>query len=690
MIRLSHLSHGVLCGSLLLGITTFLAVTTPSQAEHAQPKLGEMLAPTIEQHRGDVAVAIKNLRTGESFVHNGDQAMPTASLIKLPVMIAAYEAIAEGKLSLDDEIELKSADLVAGSGLLSTHFSPGTKLSLRDAIRLMIAVSDNAATNLVIDKIGLPATNQSMAALGCPETQLNSKVFRRDTSISPERSQLYGLGSTTANEMIQLVEKLYRGELVSREASQAMLEHLFACADSIKTPKFLPAGTRVAHKTGSVSAARTDAGFIDSPAGPIAFCILTNNNQDRRWTDDNEGDAFCATIGSIAYQYFNGMSGQSMGTIARTLRIGADGELVEALQRTLDARIKPRPGIGVDGDFGPETEAAVKTFQSQSGLMPNGIVDTATWKALGPLVMSAEPAPEPAVVNTATTKKEPPDALDGPPFVSCKAWAIADGESGNVLAGFNEHEPRDPASTTKIMTAYLVTSLAEKEPDVLAEVLTFSEKADGTSGSTSDLKAGEKVPVGELLYGLLLPSGNDASVAFAEYFGKQLNEGAGDAYESFIAAMNNKAVEIGMKSTAFKNPHGLTAEGHKTTAADLAKLASLAFKQPVFRQIVGTLQHGTTVDSESGYQRNVVWKATNQLLKTEGYDGIKTGTTGAAGSCLVSTGTRDGKRLIIVVLGAPSTESRYADTRNLYRWAWNNLVSASDRANELQPQAKAD
>jgi D-alanyl-D-alanine carboxypeptidase (penicillin-binding protein 5/6) len=552
----------------------------------------------------------------------------------------------------------------------------------------MIATSDNAATNLVIDKIGLAATNQCMESLGCRETQLNSKVFRRDTSIAPERSRLYGLGSTTANEMIRLVERLHRRELVSARASEQMLEHLFACEDKIKTPRLLPSGTRVAHKTGSVSATRCDAGFIESPAGPIAFCILTNNNQDRRWTDDNEGDALCAEMGSAAYQYFNAYNGLSAAPIARTLRVGADGDLVEALQRTLNVRIKPAPGIGVDGDFGPETETAVKKFQTENGLAATGVVDSQTWRALGPLVMTEEPAPEPAIINAEITEKLPVDALAGPPFVTCKAWAIADAESGDVLAGFHADEPRDPASTTKVMTAFLITSLAESEPGVLNEIVTFSEKADGTSGSTSDVRAGERLPVGELLYGLLLPSGNDASVALAEHFGKRLSPDSDDPYTGFIAAMNRKAAEIGMKSTHFENPHGLTAAGHQTTASGLARLASLALKQLEFSRRVATAQHGATVDSVSGYRRNVVWRTTNQLLRTEGYDGIKTGTTGAAGSCLVSTSERNGRRLVVVVLGATSTESRYADTRNLYRWAWNDLVKITGDTSESQKQAK--
>ena len=271
-----------------------------------------------------------------------------------------------------------------------------------------------------------------MEALGCPETRSIRRCFARDTSIAPERSKKYGLGSTTARDMVKLCELLYDKKLVSEKASKQMLEHMFACEDKLKVPRLLPPGTRVAHKTGSVNLSRTDAGIMETPSGPIAFCILTNNNKDQRWTDDNEGDLFCAEIGSAIYQFFNAKGEAAVAPVARTLQMGADGELVVALQRTLNARIKPSPGIGTDGDFGPETEGAVKKFQTQEGLKPTGIVDAETWKALGPLVMEEEPAPEPAVVNAEPSKKEPADALDGPPFVTCKAWAIVDGNIGRV------------------------------------------------------------------------------------------------------------------------------------------------------------------------------------------------------------------------------------------------------------------
>jgi D-alanyl-D-alanine carboxypeptidase (penicillin-binding protein 5/6) len=671
--------------------TSALGATEKGESDKT---LQQVLLPAIEQHRGDVAVAVKHLKTGESYEYQADRTMPTASLIKFPVMAAAYDAVEKGRLSLEERIELKAEDKVQGSGILTAHFSPGTTISLRDAIGLMIVFSDNTATNLVIDKLGLPATNEYTASLGCPETRIHAKVFRADTSIAPDRSKEFGLGSTTAREMVKLCELLHGRKLVSNDASEKMLEHLFACADKQKVPRSLPEGTRVAHKTGSVSQTRTDAGIMETPSGPIAFCILTTNNKDQRWTDDNEGDSLCAELGSAIYQYFNSKSEAPVATVARTLQSGASGDLVEALQRTLNARIKDSPGIGVDGDFGPETEGAVKKFQTQEGLEATGVVSADTWRALGPLLTEEEPTPEPAVVNSETLAKEPADKLDGTPFVTAKAWAIIDGHSGKFLAGEHDEEKRDPASTTKMMTAFIVTRLGEKDPKVLEEIVTFTSRADNTPGSTSGVREGEKLTVGELLYGLMLPSGNDGSVALAEHFGARYGAVHGgpdheqiDSYDHFIHQMNDVADELGLHSTHFDNPHGLPSDDHKTTARDLAALANAALRVPLFRKIVSTPQHGTTVDSVSGYQRNVVWRNTNQLLKIEGYDGIKTGTTGSAGNCLVSTAERDGRRLIVVVLGSTSTDSRYTDTRNLFRWGWNDLTTEGDDQKSKSEQA---
>lgn len=191
------------------------------------------IKPLINDHQGKVAVVIRHLDTGEQFAFRADEVQPTASLIKLPVMVAAYRMADAGTLDLAKSITLAESDKVPGSGILTDQFSAGLSLSLRDAIRLMIRYSDNTATNLVVDQIGLPTTTTTMESLGFPQTGLNSKVYRGDTTISPERSRLYGLGSTTAAEIVNLLEKLHAGTIASKESCEAMIEHLLACDDKV-------------------------------------------------------------------------------------------------------------------------------------------------------------------------------------------------------------------------------------------------------------------------------------------------------------------------------------------------------------------------------------------------------------------------------------------------------------------------
>jgi serine-type D-Ala-D-Ala carboxypeptidase (penicillin-binding protein 5/6) len=281
----------------------------------------------------------------------------------------------------------------------------------------------------------------------------------------------------------------------------------------------------------------------------------------------------------------------------------------------------------------------------------------------------------PEVVNAEVPKKRPADPLVGPPFVTAKTWAIADGRTGAVLWGHDEAKPVDIASTTKIMTAFVILRLAARDPAVLDEPVIFSRRADATAGSTSGVEEGEQLSVRELLYGLLLPSGNDASVAFAEHFGARMKAAADtsagtDPLPRFIAEMNRTASELGLRETHFANPNGLPAPGHQSSARDLAKLTHHALALPSFARYVSTVKHGATLQGPSGRKRNVVWTNTNRLLDTEGYDGVKTGTTRAAGECLVASGRRGGDHVIVVVLGASSTEARYADARNLFRYAW--------------------
>ena len=289
---------------LALAIALAFAVSPASATAEEPPSLESRLMPLIKAHKGKVAVAVKNLKTGETFGYNEKVPMPTASLIKFPVMIETYRQSAENMVSLEKTLTLKKGDKVPGSGILTNHFSNGATFPLVDAVHLMIVFSDNTATNLVLDEIGLKSTAEAMEKMGYPNTKIHAKVFRRDTSVFPDRSKEFGLGSTTAEEMVRLCEALDKKELVSPAACEAMFKHMAACDDKDKFTRFLPAGTKVAFKTGSLDEAKTSAGLIECGQGTVALCVLTNENEDRRWVTDNAGTRLCAEVARAAFEHF--------------------------------------------------------------------------------------------------------------------------------------------------------------------------------------------------------------------------------------------------------------------------------------------------------------------------------------------------------------------------------------------------
>jgi beta-lactamase class A len=271
----------------------------------AAADLEARIAPLVQKHKGVVAVAVKHLKTGEEFYLNADQVMPTASLIKLPVMVETYWQAAEGKVKLDTTLTLKKDDKVTGSGILTQHFSDGATFPLRDAVRLMIAISDNTATNMVLDQIGIPSTNTRMESLGLKNTRINAKVFKASTtSIDPAWTKMYGLGSTTAREMVQLLGRIEAGTVVSPDACKEMIAHLKACDDKEMFPRYLPAGVVMAHKLGRVTNARTEAGIMYLKSGPVALCVLTNENDDKRWVIDNAAQLLLANIAKAVHDHF--------------------------------------------------------------------------------------------------------------------------------------------------------------------------------------------------------------------------------------------------------------------------------------------------------------------------------------------------------------------------------------------------
>lgn len=245
--------------------------------------------------------------------------------------------------------------------------------------------------------------------------------------------------------------------------------------------------------------------------------------------------------------------------------------------------------------------------------------------------------------------------VDKKPEIQSKIAVAYDRASGRVIWGKDENKRSAMASTTKIMTAIVTLENAN-----LDDVVTVSSKAAWTGGSSLNLKAGDKVKLNDLLYGLMLRSGNDAAVAIAEY--------VGGSVEDFANLMNQKAEQMGLIDTHFVTPHGLDDPNHYTTAKELAIMADYAMGNEKFAEIVGTK---TTTIIVNGYGREI--SNTNELLGVlNGVTGVKTGFTNNAGRCLVTSVNRNGWEIIVVVLRADTKKIRTKDSIEIIEYIYNN------------------
>lgn len=257
--------------------------------------------------------------------------------------------------------------------------------------------------------------------------------------------------------------------------------------------------------------------------------------------------------------------------------------------------------------------------------------------------------------------------ISGEPTINSRKAIVYDRKSKRILYGKNEKVKCAMASTTKIMTATVVLENAN-----LSDEVTISAKAGGTGGSRLGLKKGDKITLNDLLYGLMLRSGNDAAVAIAEHVGGSVQE--------FADMMNKKAQELGLTDTNFVTPHGLDNSKHYTTALELAKLTDYALQNEKFAQIVGTKQTSITIN---GVPRTIA--NTNELLGVlNGVVGVKTGFTNGAGRCLVTETKRDDKDIITVVLGADKKKDRTRDSIKLIEYTFSNFKNVNVKEKALE------
>jgi len=258
--------------------------------------------------KGSVMLYAKNLRTGRDFGRGADTKVRTASTIKLPILCALESLIDAGKVRWDERLALKADDKVTGSGVMG-NLADGTDLTVRNVAILMIIVSDNTATNLILDRITADAVNDYLDAIGLPLTRSNRKVRGDGTKLKDptgwsragliEENKKYGLGVTTPREMVRLLELLEQGKVVSPAVSKDVLDIMKMQHEREGIARHAPDEVEIASKHGSLDALRSDVGIVYTPGGPIAIAITVDDMPDTDYSPDNVGDKLIWELGQV-------------------------------------------------------------------------------------------------------------------------------------------------------------------------------------------------------------------------------------------------------------------------------------------------------------------------------------------------------------------------------------------------------
>jgi beta-lactamase class A len=290
----------------LAGLAAALSATAQQDTQ-----LDQQIKSIAAAHHGHVSLYAHNLRTGQSASLLPDEPVQTASVIKMGILLDAAEQMRAGRATLDERIVLTKANQVEGSGVLGELTAP-IALTFGDTLRLMVILSDNTATNMAIDRLGLANINATLRAAGLHQTVLYKKVYVPATGPMPSDQPKFGLGKTTAREMASIMERVATCRLaldntaplpVDGKICGAILEMLRNQQDRDSLPRYLEtldtseAGSAIGNKTGALNQVRNDVAIISSKAGPIVIAAFTWENADQRWTGDNEAEQ---TLGKLA------------------------------------------------------------------------------------------------------------------------------------------------------------------------------------------------------------------------------------------------------------------------------------------------------------------------------------------------------------------------------------------------------
>jgi beta-lactamase class A len=301
----------------LLWLLCVVFCATGGAAQSTSRLLGEQVRAIAMAHHGDIALFAQNLKTGETVAISPDMPVQTASVIKLAILYEALEQVRSGKAHFDDKITLSKADQVQGSGVL-LFFDAPLSLTLKDVLTVMIVMSDNSATNLVIDHLGLENIDARIAKLGLKDTYLYKKVFMPVPAgvVMPADQKKFGLGKTTAREMAMVMTKIARCEL-AEPGGQTQADDAKLCQVALKMlhvqfyrsaiPRYLdgmPGATSdsIANKTGSLDAVRNDVAAISTKNGIVVISVFTFNNKDHSWEAEQEGELTIAKLARAIIQ----------------------------------------------------------------------------------------------------------------------------------------------------------------------------------------------------------------------------------------------------------------------------------------------------------------------------------------------------------------------------------------------------
>jgi beta-lactamase class A len=297
-----------MCRALVLLLLSSTMVLGNIVTLAAEDDLGARVSALTSPFQGTVMLYAKNLRNGHEFALRADTKVRTASTIKLPILCALESLVAAGSVRWDERIVLKPDDKVTGSGVLG-NLADGTDLTVRNLATLMIIVSDNTATNLILDRITADAVNGYLDTIGLPLTRSNRKVRGDGTKLKEptgwskagllEENKKYGLGVTTPREMVRLLEMLEQGKIVSAEASKDILGIMKMQQVRDGIARHAPEDLVIASKSGSLDALRSDVAIVYTPSGPIAMAITVDDMPVTDDSPDNVGDKLIWELGQV-------------------------------------------------------------------------------------------------------------------------------------------------------------------------------------------------------------------------------------------------------------------------------------------------------------------------------------------------------------------------------------------------------